>query len=184
MYLPFFIQIPFWIASSVAIRNLATAQVAFTQEDLLQAKVRVLELANGGFGWVTDLTMPDKTWIVPLSIGLAYLANLELTNSRVSKDLLTQGGAKPLKKSHVAFTYFLRGIAIIIVPISANVPAALALYWSVSAYAGLAVNLVMMSPKVRKAVRIPATALDSQNPYKTAWQNFQTNLKSSFKRKK
>ena len=51
------------------------------------------------------------------------------------------------------------------VPIASVVPSAVALYWAASGICGVAVNLALKSPKVRRAVRIPETPGESATPY-------------------
>lgn len=55
------------------------------------------------------------------------------------------------------------------IPIAYMAPSAVSLYWTTSAVAALGVNLVIMSPKVRKAMRIPPLPTETAHPYKQAW---------------
>jgi len=187
LYLPFLIQIPFWVTTSVALRNLSTMQNAAFFSDPSQmaaAKARFVQMSNEGLAWFPDLTLPDSTWIIPVSLGVVLLANHELTVNQVSKDILTQGGKKPVPKITRAVDILVRSVALVMVPVSACVPTALALYWTTSATAGLVVNLVLMSPKVRDTFKIPRLPSDSKTPYKTTLINFTAKIQNGAQQSK
>ena len=95
--------------------------------------------------------------------------------------MLTQGGTKPMPKTNTFITCLVRGLSVAMVPLTANVPVAMALYWSTSVTAGVAVNLLMLSPKFRRLVRIPATETEPSNPYQNTWANMKDNAKHSVK---
>ena len=67
----------------MALRNLSTLQhvsenshggTKIEMEQIIEAKFRFLQLSTEGFGWITNLTLPNQTWIVPCVVGLSYLA--------------------------------------------------------------------------------------------------------------
>jgi len=60
---------------------------------------------------------------------------------------------------------FFRVYSIFMIPLAATVPSAVALYWASSGVAGIIVNLTLLSPKVKKIVRIPEVEKISGNPY-------------------
>ena len=181
LYLPFLIQIPFWIATSVALRSLTTLSHVRTRSEYDAAAERFVQLqAEGLQGVCPDLTIPDPTWIIPVVIGLAFLANVELGASRVSKDLLTQGGLRPMPLGFTLANNIMRSIALVMVPVSAMVPSVVAVYWASSAVSGFLVNIVVMSPKFRGLVRIPSHPTDDPNPYRGAVRNFKDNWKQNF----
>jgi len=176
IYLPNFLQIPLWVTISVALRNLSTGGGFIKdQSALAEATTRQGQLSTEGFGWVTDLTLPDPIWIIPVTVGSLFLINNEIAGAKISREVLTQGGQKPLPKRHMLLTNFLRCLALAMVPISAQVPTAVALYWTSSVTAGIVVNLVLLSPKFRRAVKIPVTREESSNPYRNVLTNMKDN---------
>lgn len=62
-------------------------------------------------------------------------------------------------------TNFFRLFSVAMVPIAAGVPSALCLYWTASSAFGLAQNLLLLEPRVRRAVGIPLTASEIADPY-------------------
>lgn len=68
-------QIPLWVCFSVSLRNL----VSKLPVDDIAAEITVLELSLGGVGWIQNLTMPDPTFILPLTLGLTNLAIIEVS---------------------------------------------------------------------------------------------------------
>lgn len=165
LYLPFFIQIPIWISLSVTLRNLATMMAASPGD--MGAQLRVIQMASEGCLWMPNLAVPDQTWILPFLVGSAFLLNTEVSLNRHAKDLV------PKSKTFYIIPYLMRFIAISMIPVTAFVPSAVALYWASSGFAGLAVNLTLMSPKVRDFVRIPNLPDYPEKPYRQVVENMQ-----------
>ena len=44
-----------------------------------------------GFGWISNLTLTDKTWIVPFIVGISYFVNNEISLARYKRDFIDQG---------------------------------------------------------------------------------------------
>ena len=72
---------------------------------------------------------------------------------------------------------FFRIYSLIMIPLASLAPSAVALYWASSGVTAIAVNLTLLSPKVRNLVRIPQVEKDSSTPYvdiiniiKTRWK--------------
>ncbi|KAI8998151.1 60Kd inner membrane protein-domain-containing protein [Gaertneriomyces semiglobifer] len=115
-----FVQIPLWITISLALRRMA----AFPAPFLDAPPAALAGLVDGGSLWFIDLTAPDPTMIFPLSIGFLHLLNVELNRSTVA-----MGGGK----EHRLLTFIFRTLAIIIIPVSTQVPMILSLFWATSA---------------------------------------------------
>lgn len=146
-------QIPLWVSFSFAIRNLVymlpksaaeTAQITFEQ------------LSVGGFGWITNLTETDSTLILPVILGITNLVIIEL--QMMSK-------LHEPSKFQRYFMNFLRGISIMLIPISATVPSCLCLYWVTSSIYGLGQNMLLLSPRVKRSLKIPMSPSELKNPY-------------------
>lgn len=143
------VQLPMWVCLSLALRNLSLGMGHFPfASDAL--------LATGGTLWFPDLTLPDSTWIMPVSLGLINLLITEIFALRQLEP----------SKFQKYVTNFIRGISLVMIPIAATVPSSMSLYWLSSSCVGLAHNLLMKSPRFRSICRIPPTRSDSESPYK------------------
>ncbi|XP_043557753.1 cytochrome c oxidase assembly protein COX18, mitochondrial isoform X1 [Chiloscyllium plagiosum] len=144
------IQLPLWILISIALRNLS-----LSASDTASAPA-VQDLAMGGVLWFPDLTLPDSTWILPISLGLVNLLIVEIFAIRRIE----------LSKFQKYATYVIRGISVLMVPIAATVPSSMALYWLTSSCVGLGQNLLLRSPSLRTVCRIPKMKSDSDTPFR------------------
>ncbi|XP_060535800.1 cytochrome c oxidase assembly protein COX18, mitochondrial [Cylas formicarius] len=160
------VQIPMWVSLSVGLRNL----VYMLPYGDPRAQVTLLELTVGGFGFIPNLTVADQSWILPVTLGLLNLAIVEL-------QLLSRKNVP--SKVQTALSYVFRGISVLMVPVAAAVPSCLVLFWTTSSAYGLAQNLLLMSPKVRRLCRIPKTSSEAQNPYDDALDRLKAKLKMS-----
>lgn len=132
------VQIPLWVFVSIALRNLSLGITS------LETAVQT-GLAVGGTLWFPNLTFPDSTWILPVSLGLINLLIVEISTLRKTE----------LSKYQKCTTYLIRGISLVMIPIAATVPSSMSLYWFTSSIVGLGQNLLMCSPSFRHLCRIP-----------------------------
>ncbi|KAM8939388.1 cytochrome c oxidase assembly protein COX18, mitochondrial [Pelodytes ibericus] len=145
------IQIPMWIFVSIALRNISFATAASSVGESVQD-----QLVGGGTLWFPDLTLPDSTWILPVSLGIINLLTVEIFALRKTN----------LSKFQKFITNFIRAVCVFMVPVAASVPSSLALYWFSSSLVGLTHNLLLRSPTLRRMCRIPRSKSDSDTPYK------------------
>lgn len=146
------IQIPVWVCMSFALRNLvnmhpvadATALITFT------------ELTVGGFGWIPNLTEPDRSLILPFAFGLTNLALIEIQS--MSK-------LRAPSRMYNIFTNVFRVFSVVMIPVAANVPSCMCLYWVTSTSFGLMQSLVLLSPPLRRKLKIPETPSELEEPY-------------------
>ncbi|XP_069061731.1 cytochrome c oxidase assembly protein COX18, mitochondrial [Pleurodeles waltl] len=143
------IQIPMWVFVSLALRNFSIRTASFGVESVR------MQLAEGGTLWFPDLTLPDSTWIIPISLGVLNLLIVEMFAVRKTE----------LSRFQKYVTNFIRAVSVAMIPIAATVPSSMALYWFSSSCVGLAHNLLLRSPTMRRACRIPSTKSDSDTPY-------------------
>nr|XP_023676747.1 mitochondrial inner membrane protein COX18 [Paramormyrops kingsleyae] len=143
------VQLPMWVSLSLALRNLSTGRAG--SPSAIQE-----ELAAGGALWFPDLTLPDSTWVMPVSLGLINLLIIEMFALRRPE----------VSKFQKFVTNFLRGISVAMIPIAATVPSSMTVYWLSSSCVGLVHNLVLRSPRFRQLCRVPATRSDSDTPYR------------------
>ncbi|XP_075785514.1 cytochrome c oxidase assembly protein COX18, mitochondrial isoform X3 [Pelodiscus sinensis] len=103
------IQIPVWVFVSIALRNCSVG--AADSEGLAVQE----QLSTGGTLWFTDLTLPDTTWILPISLGLLNLLLVEIFALRKLE----------LSRFQKYVTNFIRGLSLLMIPIAATVPSVL-----------------------------------------------------------
>ncbi|KAL6475954.1 hypothetical protein MHYP_G00144530, partial [Metynnis hypsauchen] len=143
------VQLPMWVFLSLSLRNLSMG-IGHVPAGLQE------ELAAGGALWFSNLTLPDSTWIIPVSLGLVNLLITEIF-------ALRQLEASKFQKY---VSNFIRGISLVMIPLAAAVPSSMALYWLSSSCVGLGHNLLLRSPRFRALCRIPPTRSDSDTPYR------------------
>ncbi|XP_067413108.1 cytochrome c oxidase assembly protein COX18, mitochondrial [Emydura macquarii macquarii] len=152
------IQIPVWVFVSIALRN---CSVGAADSEVLAVQE---QLSTGGTLWFTDLTVPDSTWILPVSLGLLNLLIVEIFALR----------KRELPWFQKYATNFIRGVSVLMIPIAATVPSSMALYWLSSSFMGLSHNLLLRSPAFRRLCLIPRTKSDSHTPYRDIVSAFYT----------
>lgn len=145
-------QLPVWVCMSFALRNL----VGMADADPA-ALVTFMELSAGGIGWIPNLTEPDHSWILPVAFGLTNLSIIEI--QRLSK-------LRNPSKLYNLFTNVFRVFTIIMIPVAANVPSCMCLYWMTSSSIGLVQNMVLLSPSLRRKLKIPLAPSELEEPYK------------------
>jgi membrane protein insertase Oxa1/YidC/SpoIIIJ len=117
---------------------------------------------NGCAGtlWFPNLTVPDPFFILPAIVGLSFAANIFISSNR-----LVPAVAAPTSRLSRGLTFLLYGLAAAMVPITAMQPAAVSLYWATSGCLGTVFNLLLVSPRFKRLVRIPRTHMDPDRPY-------------------
>uniref|UniRef100_A0A6J0VA63 Cytochrome c oxidase assembly protein COX18, mitochondrial isoform X1 n=2 Tax=Pogona vitticeps TaxID=103695 RepID=A0A6J0VA63_9SAUR len=144
------VQMPMWVFVSIALRNLSIGRTA-SEGDFIQE-----QLSTGGVLWFTDLTVPDSTWIMPVTLGLLNLFIIELFALRKTE----------ISKLQKYITHFCRAVSVLMIPIAATAPSCIALYWLSSSFMGLSHNLLLRSPAFRRLCAIPQTKSHSDTPYR------------------
>lgn len=157
-------QIPVWVCMSFALRNLV-----YMPDPDPAAIVTLMEMSTGGIGWIPNLTEPDHSWVLPVGFGLCNLSIIEI--QRMSK-------LRQPSKLYNVFTNVFRVFTIVMVPIAASVPSCMCLYWVTSSSVGLVQNLVLLSPSLRRKLRIPLAPSELEYPY----QHIKEEIKHSLKR--
>jgi len=172
LYVPFYIQIPLWVFISIGLRNMSTMRVV-SEGRLSEIPIedRFLQFSTEGFGWISNLTVPDPTFVLPVAVGLVFASNVYISSNR-------HANASPEKMSKFSkgLIIFLYLLSAMMIPIAAMQPSAVALYWASSGAAGLVVNLVLMSPRLRRLVRIPKIPSEPQKPYTVVKENIQKQI--------
>ncbi|XP_059682699.1 cytochrome c oxidase assembly protein COX18, mitochondrial [Gavia stellata] len=141
------VQIPMWVCVSLALRN---CSVGATDSEVQE------QFSSGGALWFTDLTAPDSTWILPVSLGLVNLLIVEIFAAQ----------KKEVSRFQKLATHFFRAVSVVMIPVAASVPSSMALYWLSSSFVGLSHNLLLRSLTFRRLCYIPRTKSDSDTPYR------------------
>ncbi|XP_017049615.1 cytochrome c oxidase assembly protein COX18, mitochondrial [Drosophila ficusphila] len=158
-------QIPLWIFQSVALRNLV---YMLPDPMAIEAQIVATEMTIGGFGWIPNLTVVDNSYILPVTLGLINLAIIEVQSMCRTRP--------PTRLQNIANNVF-RGLSVVMVPVACTVPSALCVYWVASSSFGLAQNLLILSPEVRRSVGIPKTQTELSQPYDLLWLKIQQRLR-------
>lgn len=171
LYTPFYIQIPVWVFTSIALRNMSIMRASQDRLAEIPVEERFLQFSTEGFGWIPNLTIPDETLILPVMVGVLFASTIYLSSNR-------HANAAPEKMSKFAkgLTYFLYLLSMMMIPVAAMQPSAVALYWASSGAAGLIINLVIMSPRFRRLVKIPKIPSEPQQPYTVVKENIQRQI--------
>lgn len=157
------IQIPIWVCMSFALRNLVYLQSG--DPSLL---ITFMELSAGGIGWIPNLTEPDHSLILPVAFGFINLTIIEI--QRLSK-------LRQPSKMHNVFTNVFRVFSIIMIPVAASVPSCMCLYWTTSSSIGLMHNLILLSPTLRRKLKIPEAPSEIDRPYQHINEELQQTIK-------
>lgn len=148
-------QIPLWICQSVAIRNILNV---WPDPSSVQAQIVLQEFSDGGAAWFHDLTAVDSTFILPITLGVLNLANIEFQT--------LQSIDEPTRFRRIVSNFF-RLISLGMIPIAASVPSCLTLYWTTSSAYSLVQNIILVSPRVKRFIGIPTnTRSHLDNPYR------------------
>ncbi|XP_066852036.1 cytochrome c oxidase assembly protein COX18, mitochondrial isoform X2 [Anser cygnoides] len=97
------VQIPMWVFVSLALRNCSVGA--------LNSEVQE-QFSTGGTLWFTDLTAPDSTWILPVSLGLLNLLIVEIFASQKME----------VSRFQKLATNFFRVLSVVMIPVAATVP--------------------------------------------------------------
>ncbi|KAG1673804.1 Cytochrome c oxidase assembly protein COX18, mitochondrial [Nymphon striatum] len=165
-------QIPIWISLSFALRGFAF----IIPENKIAVLTAFYGLQSGGLLWIPDLTVPDSTMILPFVLAALQFSQIELHAIRMSHIK---------SKMKTISNYGMRGLTLLLIPVSMTVPSCLPLYWTISSTIGLVQSIALLFPKVRRTVGIPETSTEAsavQITYKKLYQdkNFVGNSSHSF----
>ena len=111
--------------------------------------------------WCYNLSVPDPTLILPILVGVTFASTIFISSNKFKHGTVPQ----PVSKFSRGISIFLYSISMLMVPLASFQPSALALYWAVSGAMGVSINLLLMSPSFRRAVRIPRTPFETEKPY-------------------
>lgn len=128
-----FVQAPLLIGFFSALRGLAAAKVP--------------SLAEGGTLWFHDLTVADPTYALPIISAASFLLMVELNAA--------DGMEGQTDKMRSRFKNIMRGVAVLIVPFTVDLPAGVFMYWTASNMVSLVQSSVLKIPSVKRTFGIP-----------------------------
>lgn len=149
-------KLPLWLLLSFTLRDMAGAALPSW---LIGEGDRNIEqgFATEGFAHIADLTAPDPLVALPVLIGVLNLVNVEVSAAARSR---AQPGAG-LRVVKVVEN-MLRIVAMVFIPVAAQMPAAVCLYWTSSATLALAQNLALDRFIARPHVQAPVEQTDTE----------------------
>jgi len=107
---------------------------------------------TGGTLWFPDIAIADPVYGLPCFTTLCFLANTELM-----RWLSIRAGAE-LGRQQVIMGWFIRGLAFVLLPLTANFPAAVHLYWATSNASSALQTMLWRSKEVRTFLDLPDNA--------------------------
>ncbi|OCF35218.1 preprotein translocase subunit YidC [Kwoniella heveanensis CBS 569] len=129
------------------------------------ANLPLPQLKEGGFGWVTDLTVADPYYILPLT-SLVF-TNLVFKYGADGMNTDAKTGS-PMRAAHMR--NFIQVTTLASLPIVSYFPAALLFYWTFSSGFTLLQSLILRQPAVKALLGIPAPPVvvppPGQQPFK------------------
>ena len=140
---------PIFISFNAAIRKIKNG------DELMMSEGPIL---------MTNLTLPVETWILPIFIGSMYWLSMQVNLSQVINVSAVSLGTRITKMKPVK--YFLNGVILLMVYISGQVESGITLFWAGSATIALMSNLILLSPRVLRMLKIPKFQDDPKEPYK------------------
>lgn len=130
------IQIPFFISFFIAVSKMGHASIPGFED--------------GGYGWITNLSAPDPTYIVPLSLPVITYWSMFVS------DKANPGAVPPIMKN-VMLVFMTLGLYFTV-----SLPAAVFYYLIPSIIISTLQTVLFNNPQFRKAVGLPL--LEKQSP--------------------
>eukprot|EP01135_Chromosphaera_perkinsii_P002411 Nk52_evm17s223 gene=Nk52_evmTU17s223 len=146
------VQMPFFISFFLGIRRLAEAPAE--------------SFANGGMFWFPDLTVSDPTLALPVLASMSLLATMEVGVE----------GAKPAP----GMKNFMRGMAVLMVPLTYSFPSGVFVYWNASNLFSLIQAGMLRTPLFKRAFNIPDAINHPASATKKETGGFFENAKAAY----
>ncbi|KAF7987164.1 hypothetical protein HCN44_011498 [Aphidius gifuensis] len=157
------VQVPIWVIVSAGLRNICFMLPSQTP----RAVKAYQDLSLEGFWWIADLTAVDSYWILPVSLGITSLINIEIQAMlRITESSRMQN----------VLVNLLRAVSLFTIPLAAMVPSCLSLYWVTSSTFSILQTLLIVSPKVRRTCHIPVTDNELKHPYRSLYNSMKRRI--------
>ena len=138
MFVPLLVQAPLFISFYFAISRMSEGLPSFR---------------DGGDFWFTDLSAADPTYILPLLSAGTFLLSIELGGAAGA-----MGGGGPAAEddpSQKTMKWFMRGLGVAMVPLTASFPSGVFVYWVTTNLFSFAQMMALKVPNVKKLAGIP-----------------------------
>lgn len=169
MLLPW-VQMPLWILISLAMRNISGVGDGRVSS-AADSPTPTAGIETEGFFWLTDLSVTDPYYVIPVLLFLTNFLNLRLNALQSRKR----------SRFSVIVTRTCEVLTISITYISTLLPAAMTLYWVTSSTYGLAQNIAMKYPKVKRLLGVPKTPSEVEKPLTHYKELFRGNMEKWMK---
>jgi len=140
-----FMQFPFWISFSSALRNIVYAVPLPRTPEMTE---RWFQIYSEGTPWVESLVLPDPL-VFPLVFFTANMLNIEMSRMQRKINLI------PETKLQKVVPWVLRGGIVAITCVAVSVPSAVSMYWAVSSSFAFAQNIFLSSQTGKRIFKIP-----------------------------
>jgi len=130
-------QFPIFISFFLALQNMGTYYPGFV---------------HGGAFWFENLSIADPYYAFPLFNALTFLAMIELGSDGVQM------------QQQQTFKNVMRGVGLLMVPLTASMPQGLFVYWSANNVISIAQTLLLKNEAVRKFFDIPKLPKPEDTP--------------------
>ncbi|XP_043463638.1 cytochrome c oxidase assembly protein COX18, mitochondrial-like [Leptopilina heterotoma] len=166
------VQFTTWLAMTVALGNMCCA---YSFIDLANVPV-YSELTTGGIEWLTNLTVPDSSLLLPIAVGAINLSIVALYYTNYKNPTIIQ------KSTSAIFGLLSLGS----LPLAMQLPSGVVLYWLGSSLYGLIFNLILLTSTGQKVFRIPKLKTQSELKHeaKDKFSEHQEKLHSNLNQKK
>jgi membrane protein insertase Oxa1/YidC/SpoIIIJ len=98
-------------------------------------------------------------------VGLSFAGTIFISSNKLQQGV--GAATEQVSKFSQGITITLYSISFLMIPLASYQPAALALYWATSGCMGIIINLAILSPDLRRMVRIPKIPAEMDKPYTT-----------------
>lgn len=115
--------------------------------------------ANDGIYWFTNLGATDPYYALPVINAALFLALVE-----VGADGMDGANRATMKN-------VMRGLSVVMIPITASMPTAMFMYWIPNSLFGLAQTSILKIPSVKKALGMPDRPKETASPSANPLQN-------------
>ncbi|KAJ3121782.1 Cytochrome c oxidase assembly protein cox18, mitochondrial [Nowakowskiella sp. JEL0407] len=127
-------QIPLFLCMSLSLRKMAAYPVPFTWLVGENPLFPVDGFTTGGVAWFLDLTVADGLLVFPFVLGFSNFLNVEINRFGI-----------PLTSNQKIVHNFFRVLALSMIPLAAQMPMGVTLYWTTSSLFSLWQNIYFIT---------------------------------------